>query len=586
MQTRLHSIKTKLIFLCLALLIIPTMVIGASSFNVAKKELDLVGEEQLNKSTHLTVGMIHLLNNQLKAKRISIVEAQEKLREEIIGKKSALKGTRKINEQYQIGKSGYIWAIDAKGLVVMSPVNEGKNIYEEKSKEGIFIAQEALRIGKKGGILHFTAKNLKTGKIEKTVAYVKTEENWGWTIITSASEKEFNSGSSNIISIVSIVFAIALATGIIATYYFSNKFTKPIILISKDLHKVATGDLTTNLLPVNSKDEIGSLTQDFNYMKEQIKNLLSTVSNSTELVASSAEQLYASAEETVKGTQEITGAIQAIASTSEENTDGLTNSYQALEEVTMSIHRLAEHTTHISDTGTQISTKAHEGNVYVEQTVKQMHSINDKVNESSRVLSLLESSSKEIGEITKVIAGIAGQTNLLALNAAIEAARAGEHGKGFAVVAQEVRKLAEQSQKSSLQISELIKDIQLNMIESTSSINQIKEEVQSGLVIVDRTESSFHEIVQTMSSMNDNITNMSSTFQQVSASAQQVAAEILTSTTKSRNTSGETQNVAATTEQQLAALEEITSAANVLSDLSMELQHNVSKFTFHRHIEN
>ena len=221
-----------------------------------------------------------------------------------------------------------------------------------------------------------------------------------------------------------------------------------------------------------------------------------------------------------------------------------------------------------------------QGNRYVEQTVVQIHSIHDRVNESSQLIALLESSSKEIGEIINVITNIAAQTNLLALNAAIEAARAGEHGKGFAIVAQEVRKLAEQSQQSSHKIADLIKDIQLHMLHSTQSMNDIKQEVQQGLVIANQTESSFHEIVHAMTTMNDKVSEMSATFQEISAHAQQVSTYVLVSTNNSRDTSGETQNVAATTEQQLAAIEEITSAANILSELSMDLQQHVAKFTF------
>ena len=330
MNSRLFSIKTKLILLCLSFLIIPTIAIGISTFKVATTQLDIVGEDQLHKSTNMAIGMINLLNSEVKAGRLSLYEAQEKFRTEILGKKSALTGTRKLNVEYEFGNSGYIWAIDDKGLVVMSPVNEGKNVYNSQSKDGKLFAQEALKLGKQGGLLHYTWDNLKTGNVEKTVAYAEKDKNWGWTIITSASMEEFNSGSQQIIFVVSMVFVVALIIGLIATYLIAHRMSKPIIDISYSLHKVAEGDLSGEPLHIHSNDEIGALTADFNHMKERIQNILSGVSQSTELVASSAEQLYASAEETTKATEEITNAIQAIANSSEENTNSLTHSYSAL----------------------------------------------------------------------------------------------------------------------------------------------------------------------------------------------------------------------------------------------------------------
>ncbi|WP_308302339.1 methyl-accepting chemotaxis protein [Bacillus sp. V5-8f] len=76
--------------------------------------------------------------------------------------------------------------------------------------------------------------------------------------------------------------------------------------------------------------------------------------------------------------------------------------------------------------------------------------------------------------------------------------RAGEHEKGFAVVADEVRKQAEQSQASSTQISQLVKEIQTDMVRSTDSINQVKDDVQQGLGIVENTQSSFKEIIDSI----------------------------------------------------------------------------------------
>ena len=217
------------------------------------------------------------------------------------------------------------------------------------------------------------------------------------------------------------------------------------------------------------------------------------------------------------------------------------------------------------------------GGEFVGKTAQQIHAIHRSVNDSGEAIRYLDTRSQEIGEITKVITEIANQTNLLALNAAIEAARAGEHGKGFAVVADEVRKLAEQSQQSSTQISMLINEIQVDLARSNNSINQVKSDVQEGLTIVNKTEDSFKLILDSLDTVGMQIVDMAATAEQMSASAQEVSANV-TSTSMSRDASENFQSVAAATEEQLASMEEISSASNNLSEMAMNLQELVSKF--------
>ena len=407
---------------------------------------------------------------------------------------------------------------------------------------------------------------------------MERDPNWGWTIASSSYENEFNAGATKIATMISIITAIAIIMGTILAYFMAARITKPIILIKESLDRAANGDFSGENIRVTSRDEIGDLTKDFNKMKENMIELLTHVHRSTEHVSSSAEELSASAEETSKATEEITNSIQHIASATETNTVGLMESSQSLEEVSIAIQNLAESSAEMSVVGVTISEHAEQGNVYVEQTVQQMNSIHEKVNESGQVLELLDSSSNEIGEITKVITAIADQTNLLALNAAIEAARAGEHGKGFAVVADEVRKLAEQSQSSSHQISDLVQDIQKNMSRSTESMKQVVIEVKEGLEIVGKTEISFQEIVAMLVGMKEKVTEMAATVEQMSAGTQEISATMTNNTDIAKGATAYTQTVAATTEEQLAAMEEITASSNSLSNLATELQDLINKF--------
>ena len=464
------------------------------------------------------------------------------------------------------------------GTYVLAPKTEGENIYNAKSEDGVMVAQETIRLGKKGDFLFYKWNNIKTNKVEQKVSYLEKDPNWGWTIASSAYITEFNSGATDIALNVSVITAVAIILGAIIAYYVAIRLTKPITLINHELNRAAHGDFSGKDIPITTRDEIGILTKDYNKMKTHMKELLSHVSQSTDQVAASAEQLSASAETTSKATADITNSIQHIASASEDTTIGLTESSQSLEEASLAIQTLADNSSEISNTSTTITEQAQQGNLYVEQTVKQMNSIHQKVNESGQVMKLLDTNSNEIGSISKVIADIANQTNLLSLNAAIEAARAGEHGKGFAVVADEVRKLAEQSQVSSHQISDLIKDIQKNMSGSAQSMDQVTLEVKEGLEIVAKTEMSFQEIVAALENMKIKVTEMAASVEQMSASTQEVSATIADNVHFTKEASAQTQLVAAATEEQLATVEEISISSNSLSKLSVELQDLVNKF--------
>lgn len=369
----------------------------------------------------------------------------------------------------------------------------------------------------------------------------------------------------------------AMIFSLIVGYLISLMISRPLKKIVTLVGDVASGDLTktTN---IDTKDEVGDLARSMNIMVQSLRNLMQDVSNTSQQVAASSEELTASAEQTSRATEEITSAIQTIAESAEDSTVSLEESSAGLEEVTVGIQNIADNSNTIAEASSHATEQAKMGGEFVGKTAQQIQAIDQSVNESGEAIRSLDKRSQEIGKISEVIIGIANQTNLLALNAAIEAARAGEHGKGFAVVADEVRKLAEQSQQSSTQISTLISEIQVDMVRSNNSINQVKSDVQEGLEIVEKTEESFILILDSLDKVGMQIDDMAATAEQMSASAQEVSANVTSSTSMSRDSSGNAQSVAAATEEQLASMEEISSASTNLSEMAMDLQETVSKF--------
>lgn len=190
----------------------------------------------------------------------------------------------------------------------------------------------------------------------------------------------------------------------------------------------------------------------------------------------------------------------------------------------------------------------------------------------------LAKGSDEIGNIVELISNIAGQTNLLALNAAIEAARAGDAGHGFAVVAEEVRKLAEESERSSKQIAELVKKNQVGMSQAVEASRDGSKNVQLGIDTVKSADEVFKSIVIAIETLSREIIDVSKAIETMAAGNATMLSSIQDIDKISTKNFDDAQSVSTSTEEQSASMHEIASASKNLATLAGDLQAEVSKF--------
>ncbi len=378
---------------------------------------------------------------------------------------------------------------------------------------------------------------------------------------------------------ISIILIVLLLVGSITlVIFFTNRIVRPIRDITKNAEEIANGNLAVDIVQVKTRDEVATLQKSFEQMTLNLREVITHVSDSSNQVAASAEELMASADETMKGTELISTSIQQVSEGAEHQTNMAKESARSAEESSNAITLIAEKAKDTMEITIATNEKTMQGSAFVQDTVAQMKLINDAVLETDQALVTLNERSKEIVHILKLITDIAEQTNLLALNAAIEAARAGEAGKGFAVVADEVRKLSEQTRKSVSDISDIATEIEKDTKQTVTSINGVKEKVDSGLTIAHHTEETFQDILTSVGQVKEQVGDISSITNNIHNIVRDVATQANNMSTVASDTFDSSSSVAAASEEQLASMEEVSAAAVSLANLAEDLQLRVSKF--------
>lgn len=377
------------------------------------------------------------------------------------------------------------------------------------------------------------------------------------------------------ILLVTVTFLIGSS---IAVYSLLKRKLKPIQLLSRQSRKVAEGNLELEPLPVSSTDEVGTLTENFNSMIENLRTVIISATNVSTHVSKSANVLSTNMHEATDSYNSVASSMQEIAGGADLQVQKAQESSITIEEMSIGIQRIAMTSNQISESSILASEEAEKGNASTNKSVAQMNAISKAVNQSASSVKMLGEHSGKIEEIVGIITGIASQTNLLALNAAIEAARAGEAGSGFAVVADEVRKLAEQSEASASEISTLISHIQRDTYESVNIMTRAVEEVDNGLLMINDSEKSFSQIFTSIHHVTGQIQELSATIEEMAAGMEEVTSAVKDMEDFSVNSRDNTRAVAETSASQLNTVHKVSEEAQALTDLSNELLNVVNTF--------
>ncbi|WP_312467920.1 methyl-accepting chemotaxis protein [Stutzerimonas nitrititolerans] len=311
-----------------------------------------------------------------------------------------------------------------------------------------------------------------------------------------------------------IVAGIAIALGLLVAALVARGIVRPIRVAVDAMRDIAAGegDLTRRL-EEHGRNEVAELGQAFNQFAEKVRRLVSEVAGSTSQVAAAAEEMSAITDEFNRDVAQQRHEIEQVAT--------------AMNEMTATVQDVARNAAQAAASAQAADREAQQGQQVVHETVSSIESVSVEVEHTASAIQRLEADSQSISAVLEVIRGVAEQTNLLALNAAIEAARAGEQGRGFAVVADEVRTLASRTQQSTLEIQQVIEQLQSGARNAAEVMHRGRAQVDSSVLQAQQAGSSLTSITIAVASISDMNVQIASAAEQQSAVSDEISQNVV-----------------------------------------------------------
>ncbi|MCL1120314.1 methyl-accepting chemotaxis protein [Shewanella seohaensis] len=315
------------------------------------------------------------------------------------------------------------------------------------------------------------------------------------------------------ISIFIILAGMAMLISIVIGLWVNRSVMNPIRDIVQNLKIIRQdSDLTVKFKTFND-DELGQISTSLTQVIEHLRGILHSIAEAANTVNSSATELGSFTQETNKRMQQQQAETEQTAT--------------AMNEMTATVAEVAQSAAAAADSAKDADNYAANGNHIVMQSITSMSQLSEQIQKTAQVIGFLSNESQNIGRVLDVIKSIAEQTNLLALNAAIEAARAGEQGRGFAVVADEVRTLAQRTQKSTQEIEAMIATLQQGVKEAVNAMEVGINQVDDANDKANQAGQALKEIVASVDNITELNTHIATAAEEQSSVAESINRSII-----------------------------------------------------------
>ncbi|PFI44915.1 methyl-accepting chemotaxis protein [Bacillus cereus] len=390
-------------------------------------------------------------------------------------------------------------------------------------------------------------------------------------------QKNNTASATNTIMLFVSISIIAIVIVIFIGYIIKSAIRQPIVLLERDMERVSAGDLTIRT-SYKSDNELGSIVRSFNNMLDNLQQLIGEVKITTQEVISSTNGMLQDTKRASHISREVVQTISEVDKKIEGQVTSIQESSSSMEEIATGVQTVAESSATVTEVAVTTTEQVNSGSEVIKQSILQMNSIHEVVEETSKVIARLVTRTQQIDKALDAITNIAEQTNLLALNASIEAARAGENGKGFAVVAAEVGNLAEQSKASADEINHLILAIQQDTKDTVDAMQKGQQKASEGKETANKANRAFSSIMVAINKITIQIQEVSAATEEMSAGTEEVNASMSSVSESATQVAKETTQTVQSIQSQAASIEKISNQSNKIKEKVEALSVLVSQF--------